>query len=81
MYQVPVETKVKLLRLDFKKHQYSQLIKKLSLEKKFPPMKKAWDIIGHLKLNNKKINILNGVHDSNASYLYFLKSKDRKSVV
>ena len=62
---------------DFKKNQYSQLIKKLSLEKKFPPIKKAWDIIGHLKLNNKKINILNGVHDSNASYLYFLNSNLR----
>ena len=59
---------------DFKKNKFSQLTKKLSVEKKFPPMKKAWDIIGSLKINNKKINILNGVHDSNASYLYFLQS-------
>lgn len=59
---------------DFKKNKYSQLTKKLSVENKFPPMKKAWDVIGGFKLNNKKINILNGVHDSNASYLYFLKS-------
>jgi len=59
---------------NFKKNQYSNLLKKLSVEKKFPPIKKAWDSIGHFTLNNNKINILNGVHDSNASYLYFLKS-------
>ena len=59
---------------DFKKNKYSQLTKKLSVEKKFPPMRKAWDVIGSIKLIDKKINILNGVHDSNASYLYFLKS-------
>ena len=59
---------------DFKKNYYSQLVKKLSVEKKFPALKKAWDVIGQYEINNKKINILNGIHDSNASYLYFLKS-------
>jgi len=59
---------------DFKKNKYSPLVKKLAVEKKFPPMKKAWDTIGKLTLNNNEINILNGVHDSNASYLYFLNS-------
>tara|TARA_B100000902_G_scaffold95886_1_gene98607 strand:+ start:2735 stop:4102 length:1368 start_codon:yes stop_codon:yes gene_type:complete len=59
---------------DFKKNHYSQLVNKLSVEKKFPALKKAWDVIGQYKINNKKINILNGIHDSNASYLYFLKS-------
>ena len=59
---------------DFDKNKYSQLVKKLNVEKKFPPMKNAWDVIGKFKNTNMNINILNGIHDSNASYLYFLNS-------
>lgn len=59
---------------DFNKNKYSQLVKKLRVEKKFPLMKNAWDVIGNFHINNNKINILNGIHDSNASYLYFLNS-------
>lgn len=60
---------------NFKKNEYSSLVKTLNLQNKFPPIKNAWDKIGGLSINNSEINILNGVHDSNASYLYFLKSK------
>jgi len=59
---------------DFKTNKYSQLVRKLKIQKKFPPIKKAWDTIGNYTINGNKINILNGVHDSNASYLYFLNS-------
>lgn len=59
---------------DFDKNKYSQLVKKLNVEKKFPPMKNAWDVIGKFKNTKMNINILNGIHDSNASYLYFLNS-------
>ena len=60
---------------NFKKNKFSTLIKKLNVEKKIPNPVPAWKKIGIYKINNQKINILNGVHDSNASYLFFKNSK------
>ena len=59
---------------DFKKDKLSSLVKKLKLLNNFPPNEKAWKIIGTKKIGNSKIQIINGVHDSNASYLYFKNS-------
>ena len=53
---------------------YSLIINKLKIRKKLPTIRKAWEIIGKIKINNKVLKILNGVHDSNASYLYFKNS-------
>lgn len=53
---------------------YSSLIKRLKIHKKMPIIKKAWDVIGEKKIGNSKLKIINGVHDSNASYLYFKNS-------
>ena len=53
---------------------YSSIINKLKIRKKLPTIRKAWEIIGKIKINNKALKILNGVHDSNASYLYFKHS-------
>jgi len=54
------------------------LVTKLGLKKKFPPIKKAWRVIGQKKIGNSNLKIINGVHDSNASYLYF-KNSDIKN--
>jgi|TARA_A100000164_G_scaffold61542_1_gene50108 sugar (pentulose or hexulose) kinase len=59
---------------DFKKNKLSSFVKKLRLENKFPPMRKAWEVIGQKKIANSNLQIVNGVHDSNASYLYFKNS-------
>ena len=59
---------------DFKKNKLSSFVKKLRLENKFPPMRKAWEVIGQKKIANSYLQIVNGVHDSNASYLYFKNS-------
>ena len=59
---------------DFKKNKLSSFVKKLRLENKFPPMRKAWEVIGQKKIANSNLQIINGVHDSNASYLYFKNS-------
>ena len=55
-------------------NKYSSITKKLEIQKKLPPMKKAWEILGKIKINNTFLKILNGIHDSNASYLYFKNS-------
>ena len=59
---------------DFKKNKHSSFINKLKLENKFPPIKKAWEIIGRKRIGKSNIQIVNGMHDSNASYLYFKNS-------
>lgn len=59
---------------NFKKNNFSSLVTKLGLKKKFPPIKKAWRVIGQKKIGNSNLKIINGVHDSNASYLYFKNS-------
>ena len=60
---------------NFKKNKFSTLAKKLNVDKKIPIPVPAWKKIGFYEINKQKINILNGVHDSNASYLFFKNSK------
>lgn len=60
---------------NFKKNKFSNLVKKLNISEKFPKINKAWEIIGHFFVKSNKIKVLNGIHDSNASYLYFKNSK------
>ena len=59
---------------NFKKNKLSSLVNKLKIENKFPPIKKAWEIIGRKRIGKSNIQIVNGMHDSNASYLYFKNS-------
>ena len=59
---------------NFNKNSFSSLVSKLGLKEKFPPIKKAWRVIGRKKIGKSNIKIINGVHDSNASYLYFKNS-------
>ena len=63
---------------DFKRNKLSSFVKKIKLEKKFPKIKKAWDTIGQKEIGGSNLKIINGVHDSNASYLYF-KNSDIKN--
>ena len=63
---------------DFKKNKLSSFVKKIKLEKKFPKIRKAWDTIGQRKIGESNLKIINGIHDSNASYLYF-KNSDIKN--
>ena len=59
---------------DFKKNKLSSLVKKLNLKNNFPLNEKAWKVIGSKEVGKSKLKIINGVHDSNASYLYFKNS-------
>ena len=59
---------------DFKRNKLSSFVKKIKLEKKFPKIRKAWDTIGQRKIGETNLKIINGIHDSNASYLYFKNS-------
>ena len=59
---------------DFKKNKLSSLVKKLNLVNNFPLNEKAWKVIGSKEVGSSKLKIINGVHDSNASYLYFKNS-------
>ncbi len=63
---------------DFKRNKLSSFVKKIKLEKKFPKIRKAWDTIGQRKIGESNLKIINGIHDSNASYLYF-KNSDIKN--
>ena len=63
---------------DFKRNKLSSFVKKIKLEKKFPQIRKAWDTIGRKQIGESNLKIINGVHDSNASYLYF-KNSDIKN--
>jgi len=63
---------------DFRRKKLSSFVKKIKLEKKFPQIKKAWDIVGQRKIGKSNLQIINGLHDSNASYLYF-KNSDIKN--
>ena len=67
---------------DYNKDTFSSYVNKMKIKKKIPKIKKAWDKVGHYLLDkrliNQKINILNGIHDSDASYLLFLKSKVKR---
>ena len=59
---------------DIKKKKLSSLVKKLTLINNFPLNEKAWKVIGSKEVGKSKLKIINGVHDSNASYLYFKNS-------
>ena len=63
---------------DFKRNKLSSFVKKIKLEEKFPKIRKAWDTIGQRKIGESNLKIINGIHDSNASYLYF-KNSDIKN--
>ena len=63
---------------DFKRNKLSSFVKKINLEKKFPQIRKAWDTIGRKQIGESNLKIINGIHDSNASYLYF-KNSDIKN--
>ena len=63
---------------NFKRNKLSSFVKKIKLQKKFPEIRKAWDTIGQREIGNSKLKIINGIHDSNASYLYF-KNSDIKN--
>ena len=59
---------------NYKKNKLSSLVNKLGIKNKFPPIKKAWDVVGQKKVGQSNLQVINGVHDSNASYLYFKNS-------
>ena len=63
---------------DFKRNKLSSFVKKIKLEKKFTQIRKAWDTIGRKQIGKSNLKIINGIHDSNASYLYF-KNSDIKN--
>ena len=63
---------------DFKRNKLTSFVKKIKLEKKFPQIRKAWDTIGRKQIGKSNLKIINGIHDSNASYLYF-KNSDIKN--
>ena len=63
---------------NFKRNKLSSFVKKIKLEKKFPQIRKAWDTIGQKQIGKSNLKIINGIHDSNASYLYF-KNSDIKN--
>lgn len=63
---------------------YSSLVKRMGWEPLFPPMAKAWEVIGTLRREFLRPNfrgtakILAGVHDSNANYLRYLAGGHKK---
>ncbi len=67
---------------DFKRNNFSSLVTKLNIKNKIPKIKKAGSLIGHYifdkRLSKQKIKVLNGIHDSDAAYSLFMKSKIKK---
>ena len=65
-----------------KNNSFSSLVTKMKIRNKLPPIKKAWKKIGFYLLDERikdnKIKVINGIHDSDASYLLFAKSKFKK---
>lgn len=60
---------------NYKKNNLSSLVDKLEIKNKFPQIKKAWEVIGQKTIGQSNLQVINGVHDSNASYLYFKNSE------
>ena len=64
--------------IDVKAQTYSSLARNRGWDKFFPPMAKAWDVLGPLKPEFRGANfkgrgaVVAGVHDSNANYLRYL---------
>ena len=67
---------------NFKKNFYSSFSRRIKIQNKFPKINNAWKILGTYSLDDRlkddKIKVINGVHDSDASYLLFTKSKFKK---
>ena len=57
---------------NFKKNTYSSLLKKMKIEKKFPKFNKAGKDLKN-SFFSPKTRILNGMHDTNASYILYKK--------
>ena len=63
---------------------YSSLVKRMGWEPLFPPLAKAWDVIGTLRREFLGQNfrgtakVLAGVHDFNANYLRYLAGGQKK---
>jgi sugar (pentulose or hexulose) kinase len=64
--------------VDVKAQIYSSLVHKRGWDRLFPPMAKAWDVLGPLTAGFRGASfkgrgaVLAGVHDSNANYLRYL---------
>ena len=64
--------------VDVKAQTYSSLARQRGWDRLFPPMVKAWDVLGPLKPSFRGASfkgrgaVLAGVHDSNANYLRYL---------
>ena len=67
---------------NFKKNSYSSFAKRLKIQNKFPKINSAWKTLGPYlldkRLKDEKIEVINGIHDSDASYLLFTRSKFKK---
>ena len=67
---------------NFKKNSYSSFTNRLKIKNKLPEIKNAWKTVGFYlldkRLKNNKIKVINGIHDSDASYLLFTRSKFKK---
>ncbi len=68
---------------DSVKQQYSNLTTTMGWDKLFPPIKKAYDSLGTIKPElvskynlSKNCEVINGIHDSNASLFRYLKLYD-----
>lgn len=63
---------------------YSSLVKRMGWQPLFPPMARAWEVIGTLRTEFLGRNfrgsgkVLAGVHDSNANYLRYLAGGQKK---
>ncbi len=67
---------------NFKKNSYSSFAKRLKIQNKFPKINSAWKTLGPYlldkRLKDEKIEVINGIHDSDASHLLFTRSKFKK---
>lgn len=74
---------------DYKNSRYSSLVKNENWNQLFPPLLKAGDFLGQLSKDIAKISglsnktsVLNGIHDSNASLVPYLKyNNEPKNVI
>ncbi|MBT5186602.1 MAG: hypothetical protein HOH19_01740 [Kordiimonadaceae bacterium] len=64
---------------DLNRNQYSSVVGKLGLTGKFPPIVKAWEVIGTIRPEvaadtglKQTCRVMPGVHDSNAGYIPYL---------
>jgi sugar (pentulose or hexulose) kinase len=50
---------------------FSSLVGRLGWDRKFPPFRRAGEILGEARIGNQSVPIHNGVHDSNAALYYY----------